>query len=215
MAYEVSTGTRFAISTGFGAPVPVTAITNAAPPVISAAGHSLAAKDPFLLKTGWEDLNDSILRVGSATAGAITLEDEDTTDLIQFPNGSSAGSVQAITGWTELQQVSEISPTGGEQQYAEFAPLSQKYGIKIPTIRSAMSWELTFGWDPTLPGYKAAVQASRANRLVAIRMALPNGGSVSYAYGYISVQETPVVGSNAVTTGKLTLSMLRPIKTYK
>lgn len=215
MAYEVSTGTRFAISTGFGAAIPVTAISNAAPPVISAAAHGLNAKDPFLLKTGWEDLNDSILRVGAAAAGTITLEDEDTSDLIQFPNGSSAGSVQAITGWTELQQVSEISPTGGEQQYAEFNPLSQKYGVKIPTIRSAMSWELTFGWDPSLPGYKAAVNASRANRLVAIRMALPNGGSVSYAYGYISVQETPVVGSNAVTTGKMTLSMLRPIKTYK
>lgn len=215
MAYEVSTGTRFAISTSFGAAVPVTAISNANPVVISAAGHSLLVKDPFLLKTGWEDMNDTILRVGSQTASAITLEGEDTTDVISFPTGSSAGSLMPITGWTELQQVTELSSTGGEQQYAEISPLSQKYGVKIPTNRSAMSWELTFGWDTDMPGYKAAVAASRANRLVAIRMALPNGGSISYAYGYISVAETPNIASNAITTGRMTLAMQRPMKTYK
>ncbi|MBB6579591.1 hypothetical protein HNP33_003705 [Comamonas odontotermitis] len=215
MAYAVSTGTRFAISSAYGAAIPVSAISNGNPAVITATGHALAQYAPFILKTGWEDLNDAVLRVGTAATNSITLEDEDTTDTVVFPPGSSAGSVVPITGWTELQQVTSISPSGGEQQYAEISPLSQKYGVKIPTTRSAMSWELEFGWDPTLNGYKEALKASRANKLVAIRMALPSGGSISYGYGYISVQETPVVASNAITTGRMTLSMLRPLKTYQ
>lgn len=215
MGYAVSTGTRFAISTQLGTAIPVTAISNANPAVITAAGHSIAQGAPFLLNTGWEDLNDSVLQAGVVAANTITLIDEDTSDLIAFPNGSSAGTIKAVTGWTELQQVTEINPTGGEQQYAEINPLSQKYGIKIPTTRSAMSWELTFGWDNKLPGYKAALAASRAGRMVVIRMALPNGGAVSYGYGYITVSETPRVQSNQITTGSLTLAMQRPLKTYE
>ena len=215
MAYTVSTGTRFAISTQLGAAISVTGISNAAPGVITAAGHNIAQGSPFLLRSGWEDLNDSVLQAGAVAANTITLIDEDTSDLIAYPNGSSAGTLQAITGWTELQQVTEINPSGGEQQYAEVAPLSQRYGVKIPTTRSAMSWELTFGWDNKLPGYKAALAASRANRMVVIRMALPNGGAVSYGYGYITVSESPKVGSNAITTGSMTLAMQRPLRTYE
>lgn len=215
MAYTVSTGTRFAISTSTGPAVAVSGISNASPAVITAPGHTITKDAPFLLRTGWEDLNDAVLQAGAIAPDKITLIDEDTTDVIAFPNGSSAGSLQAITDWIELQQVTEINPTGGDQQYAEIQPLSQKYGIKIPTSRSAMSWELTFGWDNKLPGYKAALAASRAGKMVVIRMALPNGGAVSYGFGYITVSETPRVLSNAVTTGSLTLAMQRPLRTYE
>lgn len=214
MAYSVADGTRFAFSTTFGTPIAVSGITNSANPILSAAAHGLTAGAPFLLKTGWEDLSEAVLRVGATVnPGDFSLEDLDTSDTLFFPAGASAGSLQAITGWQEIQQVTNLTPSGGEQQYAEAEPLAQRYSVRIPTRFSAQSLELEIGDDPSLPGYKLLVRASRAQKLVAIRM-LQSNGAVAYGYGYVSVNEFPNLAKGSVTTASASITFQRPAKRY-
>ena len=213
MAYFIPDGTRFAIATATGAPVSITGISNATTAVVSAASHGLAAKAPFILMSGWEDLNEGVFRAASPTTGTFELEGVDSTNVITFPTGSGGGSLIPVTTWTEIQQVLNVNTSGGEQQYAEAEPLSQKYSVRIPTRFSAQSMELEIGDDPTLPGYVALINASRATKPVAIRMAQP-GGAVAYGYGYISVSEMPQLQKGQVNRVKASIALQRPIRRY-
>ena len=85
MAYFIPDGTRFAIATATGAPVSITGISNAATAVVSAAGHGLAAKAPFILMSGWEDLNEGVFRAAAPTTGTFELEGVDSTNVITSP----------------------------------------------------------------------------------------------------------------------------------
>lgn len=213
MAYFIPDGTRFAIATATGAPVSITGISNANPAIVSAAAHGLAAKSPFILMSGWEDLNEGVFRASSPTTGTFELEGVDSTNVITFPTGSGGGSLIPVTTWTEIQQVLNVNTSGGEQQYAEAEPLAQKYSVRIPTRFSAQSLELEIGDDNAMPGYKALLDASRATKPVAIRMAQP-GGAVAYGYGYVSISEMPQLQKGQVNRIKAAIALQRPIRRY-
>ena len=213
MAYFIPDGTRFAIATATGAPVSITGISNANPAIVSAAAHGLAAKSPFILMSGWEDLNEGVFRASSPTTGTFELEGVDSTNVITFPTGSGGGSLIPVTTWTEIQQVLNVNTSGGEQQYAEAEPLSQKYSVRIPTRFSAQSLELEIGDDNAMPGYQALLNASRATKPVAIRMAQP-GGAVAYGYGYVSISEMPQLQKGQVNRIKAAIALQRPIRRY-
>ena len=213
MAYFIPDGTRFAIATATGAPVSITGISNANPAIVSAAAHGLAAKSPFILMSGWEDLNEGVFRASSPTTGTFELEGVDSTNVITFPTGSGGGSLIPVTTWTEIQQVLNVNTSGGEQQYAEAEPLAQKYSVRIPTRFSAQSLELEIGDDNAMPGYQALLNASRATKPVAIRMAQP-GGAVAYGYGYVSISEMPQLQKGQVNRIKAAIALQRPIRRY-
>ena len=213
MAYFIPDGTRFAIATATGAPVSITGISNANPAIVSAAAHGLTAKAPFILMSGWEDLNEGVFRAASPTTGTFELEGVDSSNIVTFPTGSGGGSLIPVTTWTEIQQVLNVNTSGGEQQYAEAEPLAQKYSVRIPTRFSAQSLELEIGDDNAMPGYQALLNASRATKPVAIRMAQP-GGAVAYGYGYVSISEMPQLQKGQVNRIKAAIALQRPIRRF-
>ena len=145
MAYAVSTGTRFAISTTLGAAIPVTAISNASPAVITAAAHGLAQGAPFLLKSGWEDLNDSVLQAGVVATNTITLVAADLLDELNariadpdFLIGPSYFMRPATSEPGGLERVwrTSILPLLEEHHYGEGVDVEARYGLAA--VRAAL-----------------------------------------------------------------------------
>lgn len=106
MAYTLPDGSKLFLGTTFAAPIAITELSNANPAVATATAHGLQAGAVFILKSGWEDANDRIFRVGAApAANTFVIEGLNSTDTNMFTPGGGLGSVTPITGWQEIQQV--------------------------------------------------------------------------------------------------------------
>lgn len=199
MAYTVPDGSKLFISTAYGATVLVTALTNADPAVATAAGHGLAAKEEFILVSGWDDANNRVFRAANPSADGFDVEGLDATNAARFTAGGGVGSIKPITAWQEIQQVLNPSSSGGDPQFAEVAPLASMNTFQIPTGFSATSITIPIGDDPSLPGYKALKAASENRLLVALKVLKPNG-NVNYFYGYAALNEIPSLTKGQVDT---------------
>ncbi|MFY1873552.1 phage tail protein [Achromobacter xylosoxidans] len=212
MAVSLPNGVILSLATGYANSKTITAIANANPAVASSAAHGLANGALVELKSGWQKLNERIVRVADATAGTFTLEGMNTLSPIQFPAGTGGGSIREITAFTQITQVLETSTSGGEMQFATFSFMENDFESQIPTQASAQSLAITIADDPTLPGYKALQAAAELREVRALRVAFPNGSVLLYN-GYVSFNETPTMNKGEVMGVQATFSLLsRPVR---
>ena len=212
MAVSLPNGVILSLATGYANSKTITAITNANPAVASSAAHGLANGALVELKSGWQKLNERIVRVADAAAGTFALEGMNTLSSIQFPAGTGGGSIREITAFTQITQVLETSTSGGEMQFATFSFMENDFESQIPTQASAQSLAITIADDPTLPGYKALQAAAELREVRALRVAFPNGSVLLYN-GYVSFNETPTMNKGEVMGVQATFSLLsRPVR---
>lgn len=212
MAVSLPNGVTLSLATGYANSKTITAINNANPAVASSAAHGLANGALVELKSGWQKLNERIVRVADAAAGTFALEGMNTLSPIQFPAGTGGGSVREITTFTQISQILEVSTSGGEMQFATYSFLENDFEAQIPTQASAQSLAITIADDPTLPGYKALQAAAELREVRALRVAFPNGSVLLYN-GYVSFNETPTMTKGEVMGVQATFSLLsRPVR---
>lgn len=212
MAVSLPNGVILSLATGYANSKTITAITNANPAVASSAAHGLANGALVELKSGWQKLNERIVRVADAAAGTFALEGMNTLSPIQFPAGTGGGSIREITAFTQITQVLETTTSGGEMQFATFSFMENDFESQIPTQASAQSLAITIADDPTLPGYKALQAAAELREVRALRVAFPNGSVLLYN-GYVSFNETPTMNKGEVMGVQATFSLLsRPVR---
>lgn len=191
MAVTLPNGIILALATAYAAPVTVTAVSNASEAVVTAT-NTYVAGDFVEFTSGWSRANARIFRVKSPTGSNFVLEGLDTTSTTLFPAGSGAGTVRKINTWTQIQQVTELTSSGGEPQYATYSFLEDDYDRQIPTTTSAQSLALTIADDPTLAGYQALKAAALTRLPTALRGTLPQGGYLLYN-GIVAFDETPTM----------------------
>ena len=206
MAAQLPNGAMIDVASSYGDAITVTAITNANPAVVTAASHGLLKGDYVEVKSGWNKLNEQVVRVGNVTSDTFELEGVDTSNQRNFPAGSGLGSVRQIETWTQIQQITETSTDGGDAEYTEYEFLEDDYKRRIPTGYSAMSINLTIADDPTLPGYQVLKQAKTTRDLTAIRMRLPNDSELLYN-GFVALNETPTTTKGEIMTVSASLSL--------
>lgn len=182
-------GIILALATAYASPVTVTAVSNAAEAVATAT-NTFVAGDFVEFTSGWSRANARIFRVKTPTGSNFILEGLDTTSTTLFPAGSGVGTVRKINTWTQIQQVTELTSSGGEPQYATYSFLEDDYDRQIPTTTSAQSLAMTIADDPTLAGYQALKAAALTRLPTAMRGTLPQGGYLLYN-GIVAFDETP------------------------
>lgn len=179
---------------------------------MSATGHGYSAGDIVIIKSGWQRINERVFRVANPTAGTFELEGMDTSDTTMFPVGTSSGSAEEVTAFTQVSQVISISTSGGDQQFATVSPLESDFEIQIPTMYSAQTLTMEIGDDPTLAGYQALKVAADARAIRPLQLINKNGSKIFY-YGYVSLNETPTKNKGQVDTVNSTFSLLsRPVR---
>ncbi|MBV2160246.1 phage tail protein [Achromobacter denitrificans] len=212
MAVSLPNGVILSLATAYGLSKPITAITNANPGVASSAAHGLANGALVEVKSGWQKINERIVRVADAAAGAFSLEGMNTSSQIQFPPGTGIGSVREITAFTQITQILEVSTSGGEMQFATYSFLENDFESQVPTQASAQSMEITIADDPSLAGYKALQVAAELREPRALRITFPNGSMILY-YGILSFNETPSMTKGEVMGVRATFSLQsRPVR---
>ncbi|WP_416046678.1 phage tail protein [Cupriavidus basilensis] len=208
MAVRLPNGAIFSIASVMAASIAVTGISNAAPPVASAAGHTLLDGDIIRVVSGWPNLNDRVARVDSKAAGTFELEGFDTTDLKRYPAGAGAGNVVKASSWVAITQVLESNASGGEQQFYNYSFLEDTGDERqIPTTRSARSMSLTLADDDTLPHYAVLSKADADREPRVIRLQFPNG-TVLYFLAYVSFSKVPSTTKNQAMALSVTLSLV-------
>ncbi|MFA5595942.1 MAG: phage tail protein [Pusillimonas sp.] len=206
MAVQLPNGVVFSLGTTIDAAKTVSSISNANPAVATSTAHGFANGDIILLNSGWQKLNDRLLRVANQASGTFELAGQDTTSTTLYPTGTSAGSAKKVSAWTQITQVLECSTSGGEMQFATYSFLENDFESQIPTQHSAMSLQLSIADDPSLTGYAALKKAAADRVAVPVRAQMP-GGSVIYYMGYVSFNETPTMTKNNVMACNATVSL--------
>lgn len=207
MSYYFPEGSKFQFSTTLAAAKTVTAASNANPAVLTSVAHGYTTNDEFLFTSGWEDASNSIFKANVLTADTLGVLGLNTTNTTYFAAGSGIGSMQKISGWTDIPQVIGINTSGGDARFTTVTPLSARNALNIPTGFNASSMTLTLGHDPQNATYQTMLDLSRTLSKVAFKMIL-GGGGVTYGYGYMSVAETPQLSSGQVNQVQCAITIL-------
>jgi hypothetical protein len=206
MAITLSTGTVVAVASTYGTAVNMTAITNAASAVATlASGHSVVVGDFLEVTSGWDLLSGRIVRVSNVATNDITFEGINTTDTTLYPAGSGTGTIRRITAWTNVTQIRNIAPGGGEQNFVDVTTIVDRVQKQIPTTRSPQTLQLTVLDDPALSWYTVVNGAAELAKPTALRLVFPNNSRL-VANGYWSLQTTPNVAANEPLTANIDIS---------
>ena len=97
MASRFINGARYAIATAVAAPVAISGVSNANP-AVALTSTPPANGSVVILKSGWPDANDSIVRSANQVAAtSFEWEGYDTTDTARYPAGEGGGTFEVAT----------------------------------------------------------------------------------------------------------------------
>jgi hypothetical protein len=216
MSYSLPNGSLISIASAYGVVKEMTALSNANPAIATLeASHDVVLNDILEVTSGWELLSGRILKAGTPSTGnVVPLVGFDASSTARYPAGSGVGSVREITTWDDLPQILEVQSNGGEQQYAEYQPLSAKKQKRKPTVKSAQGMTLRIGDDPSLAIYDLLREADQDGVPRAVRLTLPDGSVILYNAS-ISFDDNPTVNVNQIMTVGVTLSFEADITRYE
>jgi hypothetical protein len=209
MGAKLPNGAKAFIGSTFGARKIVTAFSNELPATASSAAHGLLANAVVRVLSNWSQLNGRVVKVGPVETDEFGLQGIDTEDELRFPTGGGAGSVIPVTGWTEITQITDISPSGGEQGFAGVSFLDEADARQLPSERSARSMVWTLADDPNLAWNDALRAADASGEPVPLKVVLKNGDEMYYG-GFVSFDDQPTLAKNNVMVVKFTFAQDNP-----
>jgi hypothetical protein len=196
MSVSLPNGIILALATAYASSIPVTGASNASEAVLTVT-NTLAVGDLFEFVSGWSNANNRIFRAKSPSGTTVIAEGLDTSNTTLFPVGSGTGTIRKINTWTQIQQVMDLTSTGGDPQYQTYSFLEDNYDRQIPTTTSAQSLAINVADDPTLAGYQAMKAAALSRTVTGLRATLPQGGYLLYN-GIVAFDETPTMAKGNV-----------------
>ncbi|WP_421547364.1 phage tail protein [Pseudomonas sp. QD4] len=206
MGFRLPNGATLEIAATYGTAIPVTAVSNANPAVATAAAHGLEDGAVIAVTSGWTRLNDRAARVSNSLTGTFALEGINTVNTQPYPAGSGAGSVREVATWAEIAQITDVSTSGGEQQFLTFGFLADDDDRQLPTTKNPISMTITVADDPELPYVPITEAADEDKSTRVLRLNLPNGDAILYN-AYVSITSTPALSRNNLMTRVITLSL--------
>lgn len=214
MALNLPAGTKLYLSTTFGSPKTVSAVSNADPGVCSSTAHGFSAADILLMTSGWGELNGRAIRVAtSPTTDAFSMEGFDTSNTSRFPAGTGAGTATEVTAFTQIAEVLEFTGSGGEPKDSTFQLLENTYESSLPDGFSASKLNIAISDDASLAGYQALKDASDNSTTVVLKTVAKNG-KTSYYVGRVGFNETPVIQQGAPNRCKAVFNLTNPPVVY-
>ena len=213
MSVKLPNGVILALATTYAAADTVSALTNANPAVATtSAPHGITTGDFVEVTSGWSRLNNRIVRAASASGSSLAYEGIDSSSTVNYPVGTGTGSIRAITAFTQISQILDLTSSGGEMQFTNYSFLEQDFESQLPTQASPMSMSIGIADDASLAGYIALKAASESRALTGLKCTLPDGSIIVYN-GYVSLNETPTMTKNSIMAVTATFSLQgRPVR---
>lgn len=211
MAITLAIGTTASIASTYGAVKAMSAVSNANPAVATLeASHGVIVGDIIHVTSGWDLLNNRVVRVSAVATNDVTLEGVDTSDTDLYPSGSGTGSVREVTAWTEITQITRnFNVSGGEQQYADISTLKNRDDQRLPTSRTAVDVTLPVYDDPALTWYGVVNSADAIE--TGGRFVYPNGSRTLFS-GFFTVGQVATVEDSTLRNAVNVSFAARPIR---
>ena len=205
--FRLPNGATVAIESGRAAAKDISAFSNADPGVMTLeASHGVATGELFVCYNSWSKTNGRVFKAGTVATNAVPVVDLDTLSTTLFPSGSGIGTVQEISGWTQIVGVVNPTTEGGEQQYATVQALEDDVQTRLPTVKTPYGLNFQVADDTTLAWYALAKAASDSGDDIAIKVTLKNGNILLYN-GILTLTETPSLAINEAMLLSVTMSL--------
>ncbi|GGX32805.1 phage tail protein [Pigmentiphaga litoralis] len=213
MAVKLPNGSVVSIASAYGASFPISALSNAKPPVAAAAAHGLEAGSIIVVNSGWGKVTNRVARASALTADTFSLEGYDTTNVARFPTGAGIGSAREVTAWTQISQVLDVASSGGDQQFYTYGFLEDDGDDRQqPTNRTPFTFTFTLADDPEMPHHDVLLAADESKAPHVIRIAVPDRGVLLWN-AYVGYSGIPTMTRNQGMTCALSLSLeSRPMR---
>lgn len=211
MAITLAVGTTVSIASTYGASKTVSAVSNANPAVATLeASHNVVEGDILHISSGWDLLDNRVVRVSAVSTNDVTLEGVDTSDTDLYPAGSGTGTAREITGWTEVTQITRnFTVAGGEQQYADISTLKNRDDKRLPTTRTAVDVTLPIFDDPSL-AYVSEINDADSTETGG-RFVYPNGSRTFFS-GFWTIGQVATVEDSTLRNAVNVSFAARPIR---
>lgn len=208
MAYSLPNGSTVDLASSYSAPVAITSISNTNPAVVTAPAHGFTKGAIVQITSGWSRLNNRSFVVGTVTADTFQLigSQNDTTNTVFFPVGSSSGSAKSVKTWVQVNQITGVEFSGMEQSFLEVQFLESSTQVNIPTVKSAATLTLTVADDQDQVFVPVVEKYDFDLSINTLRMNLVNGSSILYP-SIVTWTPTPSVTINELIVNTMTMSV--------
>jgi len=198
-----------AMQSALGAVKTITAISIAAPGVVTAT-HDFANGDYVLLTVnGMYQLNGRVFRVVNvSTTVSFQLEDISGGTGISTVgyNTFTSGTAQKITFGTTITTAASMTASGGDFAYLDTTTIHTNQKSQVPGAANPISFEMEHLWDITDAGQTAMKNASDLQSQLAIRLTYGTGGPIQVFTGYIGYTGSPTGAAQDILKSKATIT---------
>lgn len=216
MTVRTNSGLQMFMESAIAAAKTITAITKAAPGVVSSTAHGYANGDIVLLEVqGMLELHGRLFKVVNQAADSFQLAGPDGStglDTSAFTTFTS-GTAKKVTLGTTLTGCMDFNSAGGDIKTIDATTVHDTQDVEVVVGATAQSYEMTVQWDPASAAQQAMKAAfiARANKAFKIRW--PDGAYILF-YGTVGYTGAPGGGKQGVTTSPAKVSMLGPLTEY-
>ncbi|EGT5710603.1 phage tail tube protein [Cronobacter dublinensis] len=208
MGFQLPNGSTIQVGSEFADEIKVTAVSNAKGAVFSCEeGHGLAVGDEVMISSGWPLINYLPARVSAVADNDVTIGIIDSSDENFFPPGNGIGTLRKVTAWTLIPQITELSQSGGDQQYIQIQFLEDDRQRNIATYKAAKTQTITLAHDSSLPIYEVLKKADRRGDTMPLKMYVPKATETRYWSGTPSFDPQPQTAVNAVETVQVSIAV--------
>lgn len=210
--FPLPNGAVLEVAAVLGAAVAFTALTNAAPPVATAAGHDIEDGDILLVNSGWARITDRAVRAAAVVTDTFALGGLNTVNPEIYTAGAGLGSVVPVATWAQISKVTGFTVSGGEQQFLTVGYLEDDDDRQFPTNRNPITLAITVEDQPSAAYVSAVEGFSDSKELTILRLKLPNGDQILFP-GYVSITTTPTMERNQLMTRTISVGLSgRPVR---
>lgn len=209
MAVTKWSNVAIAMQSALAAAKTITAITKAAPGVVTSVAHGYSNGDFIYVEAqGMWQLNGRVFRVCNVATDTFQLEQVsggtglDTSAFDTF----TSGTAQKITFGNSITTATDMSVGGGNYSFIDTTTVHGNQRSQIPGLPEALTFTFNNLWDPTDAGQAAMKAASDAQGKRAFKFTFGTGGKVMVFAGYVGFAGAPAgqaqdkVTSQAVIT---------------
>lgn len=183
-----------AMQSALGSALTITAITQAAPGVVTSAAHGLANGAFVVLNIqGMQQLDGRVFRVSNVATDTFELEDTtggtgiDTSAFDAF----ASGDAKVITFGTSITSAASMDASGGDFDFIDTTTIHTNVKSQIPGSANPITKSFDNLWDVSDAGQIAMKAASDAQEQRAFKFTYGTGGPIEVFTGYVGFTGSP------------------------
>lgn len=203
-----NSGLQMAMESAIGPAITITAATNAAPGVFTAANTFENGNVILLEVEGMTEVNKRLYRVIAVSVSTFQIANVGNTAGISTVGYGVfvSGTVKKLTLGTTVTGVQEFNSAGGDPKFLPTTTVMDKVDTQIIVGANAVTYNLVMQWDPADVAQAAMIAAFDTGASRGFQIKWPDGRLCLF-YGSVGYAGIPGGASQGVTTSPAAVAL--------